>query len=202
MECSHGLRWVWTLFVLGTACSGKAGEPLPGDPLPAGGSGVSAGTTGANAGTTGANAGTTGGGAGTEARGEVRPLGHRSVSTPCENDNPVDDFCITDADCKTGGPCSCSVRQGSGSWNVCLDGDCRTDADCESGYHCAASAPCGGGDVTGYYCQTAADSCSAHTDCDVEFSGPGQCTYYPDRGRWDCAVSPSCPAGDLLPPRD
>jgi hypothetical protein len=85
------------------------------------------------------------------------------------------DDCTTDADCPTGGVCSCdgATRTYSGaSANACVAGDCRVDADCGPGGYCSptVSSSCGG-----FY--------------GTSGTGPGgvpYCAYDPSVGRWAC----------------
>jgi hypothetical protein len=105
------------------------------------------------------------------------------------------DDCTTDADCPTGGVCSCdgATRTYSGaSANACVAGDCRVDADCGPGGYCSptVSSSCGGFyGVQGYYCHRRGDACMNDSDCGTSGTGPGgvpYCAYDPSVGRWAC----------------
>ena len=79
------------------------------------------------------------------------------------------DACTHDADCGAGETCACHGSTYTGdSGNRCVTGDCRVDSDCGAGGYCSPSstlAMCGGFSVAGYYCHTAADTCTDDADC-------------------------------------
>jgi hypothetical protein len=108
------------------------------------------------------------------------------------------DTCFSDADCPSGTLCACrNVAHADQGANVCLRSNCRTDADCGPGGYCSPSFDAGCGayfGVTGWWCHTAADTCTKDSDCAAQDLGQGDgnfCGFFPQVGHWQCAVT-SC----------
>ena len=98
------------------------------------------------------------------------------------------DACLSDADCKSGGPCVC--RASLVGANTCLAGNCRIDADCGPGGSCSPSYDFACGHYTGiigYFCHTPKDACVDDTDCAASVGG--ECRHNPATGTWACATS-------------
>jgi hypothetical protein len=96
------------------------------------------------------------------------------------------DACVSDGDCKLGGPCVC--RSNLAGANTCLAGNCRVDADCGAGGSCSPTYDFGCGHyigIVGYFCHTPRDSCLDDSDC----APPGECRHNPATGAWVCASS-------------
>lgn len=94
------------------------------------------------------------------------------------------DDCFVDSDCASGQVCSCDGAYFSGA-NVCVSANCRVSSDCTSG-RCSPSYGClEGGGPEGWYCRTAADTCTADTDCTASLGG--RCAYNSIAAHWACA---------------
>jgi hypothetical protein len=103
------------------------------------------------------------------------------------------DTCMQDTDCQPGQLCVCHGSGFTGgAGNTCMTGNCRVDSDCGPNGYCSPShgtSGCGG--VTGYYCHTAADTCTNDSDC----SGAGieVCAWSGTSNRWECQQELLCP---------
>jgi hypothetical protein len=106
------------------------------------------------------------------------------------------DTCTSDANCPSGTLCACRnpSRNDQGA-NVCLPSNCRVDADCGPGGYCSPSFDPGCGaysGVTGWFCHTAADTCTNDSDCtgqDFGFTEGNYCGFFPQVGHWQCAAT-------------
>ncbi|MGH7439060.1 MAG: hypothetical protein ACRENE_25505 [Polyangiaceae bacterium] len=124
--------------------------------------------------------------------------------------------CTQDSNCAAGSACfcsddptfcaggyspSCSLLNAEiictcGIANQCRKGNCRVDSDCGANGYCSPGIdPCG--EVTGYYCHTAADECVNDTDCagdDAAASNPRRCMPDPNgQTHWVCSYIAGCP---------
>jgi hypothetical protein len=140
--------------------------------------------------------------------GEIPKL-HRPAAVRCDGGNATPppwepdagNLCEQDSDCHAsdaGLVCSCAPATGvpgdtDFSVNECVPGNCQVDSDCSCGY-CSPSdeAPCGTWcGVVGYFCRTAADTCTNDGDCDA---GPnwkewGYCGYSRQVAHWACGYN-------------
>jgi hypothetical protein len=104
------------------------------------------------------------------------------------------DQCLSDADCAQGESCACANEYYGGNGihpDLCMPAKCRVDADCGAGGLCgpAITGYCGG--LSGYFCHSAADECTADADCCSDRSRPS-CGYSPPLGHWACQAFPVC----------
>jgi hypothetical protein len=104
------------------------------------------------------------------------------------------DTCVHDTDCPTGQTCAChGTAYTGGNGNTCTAGNCRVDSDCGAGGYCSpshATAGCGG--IAGYYCHTAADTCTNDTEC-TGSGGPMVCAFSTMTSHWSCVTELLCP---------
>jgi hypothetical protein len=106
------------------------------------------------------------------------------------------DTCTSDAGCPSGTLCDCRDQwhYGTNGPNQCLPSNCRVDADCGPGGYCSPTfSDCGAySGVTGWFCHTAADTCTNDSDCsgvDGGLFGTPYCAYRPEVGHWACSTS-------------
>lgn len=103
------------------------------------------------------------------------------------------DQCLTDGDCTNGMACGCASDFGGNAMhtNRCVLTQCRVDADCGQDGACSPShaGPCSS--LTGYYCHSSADTCSANADCTCDPDRPA-CLYQPTLGHWACQARIIC----------
>ncbi len=72
-----------------------------------------------------------------------------------------------------------------------MPGNCRVDSDCGANGFCSPTATSDGcGEVAGYYCHTAADSCTNDSDCEGVDSM--ECIWVDGDSRWECKVGGEC----------
>jgi hypothetical protein len=87
--------------------------------------------------------------------------------------------CELDSDCESGEVCACSVE----SLGRCVAADCKTDAECGDGLLCISPLDvngCDGAIPTGFHCQSSADECAGHDECDDGYG----CEYL--EGKFQC----------------
>jgi len=102
------------------------------------------------------------------------------------------DTCSQDTDCPTAQLCVChGSALSDGAGNTCMPGNCRVDSDCGADGYCSPTASANGcGEVVGYYCHTAADSCVNDTDCQGGL--PSECIWVDTDSRWECEQGGEC----------
>lgn len=76
--------------------------------------------------------------------------------------------CSSNEDCSAGESCSCgSATQAGETVNrqtTCVPSNCSTDSECSSNLSCGVSVDsCG--NVDGFFCHTASDTCTTNSDC-------------------------------------
>ncbi|MBV8760837.1 MAG: hypothetical protein JO257_26320 [Deltaproteobacteria bacterium] len=124
------------------------------------------------------------------------PTEHRVASQTCTasaGDSNGSDECLSDADCASGGVCSCAGKTfeyAHATRNICVQANCRTDADCTGGYLCSPSNADGGPfyGVQGYYCHTPHDQCTVDSECN-DNGRAGYCMFAPEVGHWACGYN-------------
>jgi hypothetical protein len=97
------------------------------------------------------------------------------------------DQCLSDSDCGVGMGCACGsdyINARDVHTNNCVPAQCHVDADCGAGGLCspARTGDCG---ASGFYCHSAADTCTTDADCCDEPAQPN-CLYQPTIGHWAC----------------
>jgi hypothetical protein len=105
------------------------------------------------------------------------------------------DECFADADCGSAEACECR-NPAAASANTCIHGNCRLDSDCGPGGWCSPSAvtldPSCAFQVSpasiGYFCHTAADTCTDDADCGS--NADKSCIFSVDAMRWQCQGTP------------
>jgi hypothetical protein len=102
------------------------------------------------------------------------------------------DMCQNDADCPKGDLCVChGSGYTDGAGNTCMPGDCRVDADCgPEGFCSPTHGTSGCGEVTGYFCHTAKDTCVNDSDCCS--SSFDVCAWSAAQKRWECQMFTPC----------
>jgi hypothetical protein len=129
----------------------------------------------------------------------------RAVAQACTSNAGADagcnvaphDQCLTDSNCGASSVCACQSPIAAGqacpggvplvAGNVCIPANCRVDSDCTPCGVCQAQYSCGV--ITGYYCQTPADTCVPEGPA-VSFDGNG-CVFM--SGRWVSTTPAPCP---------
>jgi hypothetical protein len=117
------------------------------------------------------------------------------VSLTCLQGKCSADQCLVDSDCPTGAACGCANSYYGGNAihaNSCFTSQCRVDSDCGPGGYCSPSFGAYCGALTGYFCHTAADTCTNDTDCSCASSSGSQCAFAPASGHWQCGPAVAC----------
>lgn len=110
------------------------------------------------------------------------------------------DGCASDADCGANQACAC--RETVGGASRCVPANCHVDADCGSGAFCSPTLDSTCGPITGvvgWFCHTAADTCSNDADrANVPSVGPPNegtpyCAFFRELGHWACSTTRCIP---------
>lgn len=121
---------------------------------------------------------------------------HRRDPTTCAasaGGPGLSDQCTTDDQCPPGAACGCATDFSGNAIhvNVCMNTGCRVDSDCGPGGVCSPSFTGHCSSLTGYYCHSAADDCTGHSDCCVDPARQA-CQYSPELGHWTCQAVIPC----------
>jgi hypothetical protein len=118
--------------------------------------------------------------------------GTTSPYTACRGGKCALDQCLTDSDCPSGQACGCAGQFGGNAihTNACVPAQCRVNSDCDRSVGICSPTKGYCGNLLGYYCHTAEDSCITDADC-CDQSIPS-CQYQPSLGHFACQAAIGC----------